>query len=262
LRRHDDFLGWTFEPNHQGRQMIWGREVDYAFDANGYRVRDLSAPLDPDRPSLLFAGESIIAGFGLNWSETIPAQVEAMTGLQSVNLGEYGYSTDQAYLRLKSEVPKFPEIRGIIMIFMPSLLDRDFRDDRPHLGPDLDYRPAEQRWRLAALLRWLVPYRSEAVLESRISTTRKVLQAFVALAESHHAVPLIIVPQFGPEDPREADLRRRVLDEGRLPYLTIPIDQDDHLPNDLHPNAHAAHLICIAIAHRIVQARTVSRLID
>ncbi len=82
------------------------------------------------------------------------------------------------------------------MLFTPGLFDRNMDDDRPHLGPDLVWLPANPRWRLAIIARWLVPYRSDEEIERGVAMTRAVLRATVALARARGAAPLIVVPQF------------------------------------------------------------------
>ena len=112
-----------------------GRAVSYTFDAAGHRVAAPGAAVDPAQPTLIFTGESIIAGFGLAWDQTIPALVGAALGIQSANLGVSDYSNDQSYLRLAAELPRFQKPVAVMTLFMPSLLDRNLLANRPHLGP-------------------------------------------------------------------------------------------------------------------------------
>jgi hypothetical protein len=79
----------------------------------------------------------------------------------------------------------------------------------------------------------VVPYRTEEEIERGMATTRAVLRASVALARARGAVPLIVVPQFLPEDPTEKVLRRRILDETALPYVWVRLDPSWRLPTDL-----------------------------
>src|SRR2546421_239447 len=51
-------------------------------------------------------------------------------------------------------------------------------------NPSSPDRPAGQHWRLAALLRWLIPYRSSATVVQGITRTRNSLSALVALARA------------------------------------------------------------------------------
>jgi hypothetical protein len=250
-RRPDPRLGWTFVPARTGHAIVGGRAIDYAFDAAGYRVRRIDEPVDPSRPTLLFTGESVMFGEGLTWEESVPAQVGAMMGMQSANLAVHGYGTDQAYLRLQIELPRFRRPVAVVSLFMTALFGRNLDDDRPHLGPGLMWLTAERRARLPSIARLVVPYRSDAVIERGVMVTREVLRATTALIRNRGATPLILVPQFGPEERPELALRRRILDEGGFSYVRVEIDAAWRLPWDRHPNARAAHALAAAVAARL-----------
>ena len=108
--------------------------MSYSFDNAGYRVSVQGAEVDVEQPTLLFTGESIIAGYGLAWEETIPARVGALLGMQSANLAVSDYSNDQSYLRLAAELPHFREPLAVVTLFMPALFDRNLLDNRPRLA--------------------------------------------------------------------------------------------------------------------------------
>jgi hypothetical protein len=250
-RRLDPRLGWAFVPSRTGRDNIGGRVVVYAIDSAGYRVRRVDEPVDPGRPTIVFTGESMMFGEGLTWEETIPAQTGAIMGMQSANLAVSGFASDQAYLRLQAELPRFRRPVAVVTLFTSALFDRNLNDDRPHLGPGLIWLPAVPRWRLATIGKFLVPYRSEETIESGITVTREALQATVALARARGAVPIIVVPQFTPEEPRERALRRRILDETGLSYVWVELDPNWRIPDDGHPDPRAAQAIAVAIAARL-----------
>ena len=250
-RRPDPRLGWTFEPSRTGRSTVGGRKIEYTIDAAGYRVRQADEPVDFDRPTILFTGESVMFGEGLTWDETVPAQVGAMTGVQSANLAVHGFGTDQAYLRLEAELPRFRRPVAVVALFMTALFGRNLDDDRPHLGPGLVWLPAQQRGRLASIARVLIPYRSDAVVDRGVAVTREILRAIVGLARAHGATPLIVVPQLGPEAPAEAALRRRILDDRGVPYVFVETDAAWRLAWDRHPNAQADRAIAAAVAARL-----------
>jgi hypothetical protein len=251
LRRADPQIGWTVIPNRIGYDVVAGRVVEYAIDASGYRVRRLDEPVDPAQPTVVFTGESVMAGKGLGWEESIPAQVGAMIGVQSANLAVYGYATDQSYLRLVRELPRFERPVAVVSLFMTAVFGRDLDDGRPHLGSGLVWLPAVEHGRLAALSQLLVPFRREATVERGIAVTREVLGAIVALAHARGATPLILVPQFNCEDALERTLRSRILDDAGLPYVFVEFDEDWRLPGDLHPNARTARAIAVAVAARL-----------
>lgn len=247
-RRPDPKLGWSFVPARTGQQRIGGRLIEYAFDPAGYRVRRVEEPVDPEQPTILFTGESMIVGEGLTWDETVPAQTGAIMGLLSANLAVSGFASDQAYMRLQAELPRFRRPVAIVSVFAPALFDRNLDDDRPHLGPGLFWQPPETRWRLATIAKLLVRYRSSEAIERGMTVTREVLRATIDLARTRGAIPLIVVPQFSPEDPREWALRRRILDDAGVPYVQVELDPSWRVPGDGHPDARAAHAIAVAIA--------------
>ena len=250
-RRPDPRLGWTLVPARTGHNTIGGRVIEYSLDPAGYRVRREDEPVDPERPTILFTGESVMFGEGLTWEESVPAQVGAMMGMQSANLAVHGFGSDQAYLRLENELPRFRRPVAVVSLFMTALFGRNLDDDRPHLGPGLVWLPAGERSRLPSIAKLLVPYRSDRIIERGVSVTREVLRATVDLARARGATPLILVPHFGVEEDAERALRRRILDEAGVPSLLIEIDAAWRLPWDRHPNARAARAIATAVAARL-----------
>ena len=245
-RRADTRLGWEYVPNRAGRVQVAGRTVEYAFDASGRRVRARGETLDPARPTILFTGESIISGDGLPYDQSIPAQVAARLGFQAANIAVGGYATDQAYLRLKDDLPNFQRPVAVVILFMPLLFHRNLEHDRPHLDRDLAWRSSAQGWRLLRIFQRVVPYRSLANSETGVATTQATLRATIDLARARGAVPLILVPQLTPETAEERVLRERIL-QG-LPSLVVPVDPSWHLPGNRHPDARGAEALATAVA--------------
>ena len=250
-RRQDDpQLGWVLSPDRTGRSAISGRTLEYAVDASGYRVRRAGESVDPDRPAIVFAGESVMFGEGLTWEESIPAQVSAMLAIPSANLAVHGYSTDQIYLRLVRELPRFRQPVAVVAIFMTELFGRNLDGDRPHLEPGLVWHDAEPRPRLIALAGLLVPYRRDTTVERGARVTREAFRAIVDLARRRGATPLVIVPQFGAEDRLQQTIRERII-TADVPSVLVRLDPGWRLAWDRHPNAHAAHVIATAVAARL-----------
>jgi len=239
-------LGWAPVPNHLGHDTVAGRPIVYATDEDGYRNRPGAAPVDPGRPTILFAGESIMLGFGLDWAETIPAQAQAMTGVQTANLAVDGYATDQAYLRLSRELPRFAHPAAVVMLYTPAVFHRNLDIDRPHLDAGLVLEPAADQGRLMKVWRWLVPYRTEADIDRGAVRTREVFQAAQRMAAGRGAVMVVLVPQFAPETPLETHLRQEILDRGHIPYIVAPVTSV--LPHEIHPDPKSAREIAAQVS--------------
>jgi hypothetical protein len=251
LRQSDPRLGWALVPNRVGYGIRAGQQIEYAFDPSGYRVRSLAESVDPRRPSIVFTGESIMLGYGLPWEDTIPAQVSELLGIQSANLAVNGYSNDQAYMRLQTELPRFQHPIAIVSLFMSSLFGRNLDDDRPHLDPGLVWMPGTPSWRLFWLARFLVPYHSAAAIDRGIGVTREALRATAALARARGAAPLIVVPQFGREDAVERSLRLAVVGAAGIPSVFVEINPAWRLQSDRHPDRRGTHVLAEAIAEAL-----------
>ena len=184
----------------------------------------------------------------------VSAQTGAMLGIQSANLAVSAYANDQSYLRLRSELPHFRRPLAVVSLFTPTLFDRNMDDDRPHLDTGLVWQPPVERWRLQEILRLVVRYRKAETIDRGVSVTRDVLRATCDLAQTRGAVPVIVLPQFSPEEPGARELRNRVLDGANLPVVRVELDGSWRIPGDGHPDARAAHAIATAIANRLQPA--------
>ena len=169
---------------------------------------------------------------------------------KSANLAVHGYSTDQIYLRLARELPRFRQPIAIVSIFMTELFGRNLDEDRPHLGPGLVWQSAKHESRLKSLARMLVPYRRDATVERGVRVTREVFLAIVEVARQRGATPLVIIPQFGAEDEIQRTIRQRIIADD-IPTVLVRLDPDWRLAWDRHPNAQAAHVIATAVAERL-----------
>ena len=252
LGHYDAYLGCFINKSQTRHETHLGHHSLLVFDSNGYRVADRASVVDFNAPTIVMTGESVIVGLKLNWPDTIGAQLSDILDVPSANIAIPGLATDQAYLRLSKELPRFWRPVAVVSLFTPSLFDRNLDDDRPHLGPGLAWLPPVQHWRLARMLERTIHYRSDAEVERGIAVTREVLAATVRMARSRGAVPLIVVPEFGPETAREQELRQRILDEAHLPYVLVTLeDPEDRVDNDGHPNANGANTIAEAIADKL-----------
>ena len=251
-RIRDREVGWTFRPNHIGTKPISGRLVTYTIDRFGYRVRAIGDPFDVDSPTILLAGESILLGYGLQWPETIDARLRARTGLQVANLSVNAFASDQISLRLRRELPRFRRPVAVVIPFVPMLFDRDLDRDRPHLDENLRWHPGRPpSWRLVELVRRVLRYRSEESIAAGVLMAQRALRADIALVRSHGARPIIIVPEYVPEEPTERAVRERVLDAAHIPYVLVRLQPGWRLAEDRHPDPRGAREIADAVARAL-----------
>jgi len=245
LRHADPMLGWINIPAREGGERFGGRDIRYAIDARGRRIADLRRPLDPGRASILLTGESIMFGFRLNWPETAAADLEATTGLQSVNIAVNGYGPDQELMRLRQELPRFARPVAVVALFAPTLLERSIDKHRPYLDAALHWHAAQPAWRLERVFKNLLLYHSTARIDAGVARAHSSLAAIVATAHARGAIPVILVPNFAPELPVERSLRERVL--AGLPYIRVELDRRWSIIGDGHPDARANRAMADAV---------------
>ncbi|WP_019833519.1 hypothetical protein [Sphingomonas sp. PR090111-T3T-6A] len=251
----DARLGWDNMPGRVGIDPFNGQRIAYAVDADGRRIAAPDRRLDPARPTILFTGESIMLGFRLNWDETLAGRIEAATGFQSANLAVNGYGSDQSYLKLARELPRFQQPRAVVALFAPTLMERNLDEDRPHLDAALRWHPAQHTWRLQRLAKNVVLYHATQRIDDGIAMTRAVLEATVRAARMRGAAALILVPGFGPELPAERAITHRVLDEAGIPYVRVRIDPAWRIADDGHPDARADLAMARAVMAGLAEQR-------
>jgi lysophospholipase L1-like esterase len=106
--QHDERLGWSLEPGARGRYVgprPFPIEFDSAIEINSLGLRGPEpAPRQPGELRVLFLGDSVVAGFEVEQSETFTARLEAELRrrfpqpLAVINAGVRGYGTDQSLL--------------------------------------------------------------------------------------------------------------------------------------------------------------------
>ncbi|WP_340314037.1 hypothetical protein [Rhizorhabdus argentea] len=247
LRMADPLIGWTYIPSRGVADNEYAWRPSYFVDSHGYRVAADGVALDLAAPSVLFVGESIMFGKGLNWHDTVAAHVQALSGIQSANLAVNAYSLSQGFLHLQRELPKFRQPVAIVILFAPSLMVRDLDRNRPWIDSGGRWHRASPTWALGHLGRVLFPYHSTAAIAEAVASDRRVLKAEAAMARARGAEPLILVPVFQPEQRRERALRRMVFDGLAVPHLVVPLDQSWRLVRDSHPDARGDAVMARAL---------------
>ena len=251
LTTWDPRHGFTLAASIDRLQPISGRKIRFRTDAEGRRIS--GAAVDRALPSLVFTGESTVAGIGLQWEETFPAILGARLHLQVVNLGSPAYRLDQSWLRLKDSLPKLDRPVAVIGLFMPGLVGRSFAGQRhplarPSPSGGVDIPPPERPGLLqrSALYRlWKHLYWSDAALEEGMRSVSAVLRDTAALAKARGAPCIFLVtgrtPQWMVHDLFEAP---------GLDYVVAEVPEDALLA-DGHPAARGSIGIADALEPRL-----------
>jgi hypothetical protein len=173
--------GRTFKASMNRPQPISGREVRFHTDAENRRTS--GGAIDPAAPSLVFTGESTMAGFGLQWEETFAALLGTRLHLQVVNLASPDYRADQSWMRLKDALPKLERPVAVVGIFMPGLVGRSFV---PPQAPTLLQRSGLYRL-------WKHLYWSDAAVDEGMRAVAASLHDMAALAKARGAPCIFLV---------------------------------------------------------------------
>jgi hypothetical protein len=250
--------GWTGQPSSTTTAKVSGRDIVVAFNREGLRVRNQDDEPDPARPTILFTGESIALGYGLDYAETYPALIAERRGVQCVNLAGAAYGNDQAYLRLSDAMPRFERLLATVTVFIPLQLGRNLHDDRPRLvlrpTGELALVPAStdflSRLRIRRLWNGL-PYLGDRAIDRTLTLTSAILREASNRTRARGAVPLFVVPVHGVKRPLgehpEAWILRALFVRQELPFLLVDLPPDQLLEGDYHPGARGAETIATAI---------------
>ena len=251
LRQPDPVTGWTNIPARRGVDAEYPDRPVYFLDRHGYRVAAEGRTVDTAAPSILFVGESIMFGKGLNWPDSMAARVEATSGAQSANLAVSAYSLSQDYLLLQRELPRFRRPLAVVVLFGPDLMVRDLDRGRPWIDGAVRWHAGTWSWHLGHLGRVLFPYHRSAAVAEAVATDRRILMRIVTMARARSARTLVVVPVFQPERRRERALRHAIFDGAGIPHAVVPLDPRWRLFPDFHPDARAHAAMARAIRSQL-----------
>jgi hypothetical protein len=258
MTRVDPRLGWSYLPGRITRVQVSGRTVSYAIDRDGDRAASPGDVPDPARPTILFTGESIAFGYGLEYDETFAALVGRDLGVQPVNVAVVGYGNDQAHLRVLDALERVRHPLAIVTLFHPGQIRRNVDPWRPRLAVDrsgaLALVPPFAGPSIAKLLQ-VLPWHGDSALR----VTGAVLSATAEVARAHGAFPLFVVTSYGPACLHAAGAEPWIVDElfvrGGLPFVRVDLEPDDLLPGLLerHPGPRGARKIAAAVERALAE---------
>lgn len=252
----DPRYGVTLKPSMDRTQVMSGRPVRFVTDAERRRISDSRGGIDARRASLVFAGESTVAGHGLAWDETFPALVGARLGFQVVNVASMNYRVDQSWQRLADELPRLERPLATVGFFLPGLLGREFAGG-PHpvarargtsrdTGFDIVPPEPPSFWQRSGFYRiFRHVYWSDQELAEGMASLSAVLRAMDRVSRQRGIPCIFVVTGHTPPWMLDELFVKNGLDD-----VVVEIPPEELLA-DGHPNQKGSRRIADALAARL-----------
>jgi len=101
--RYDPDYGWAHVPNATGEFASYGFNTTVTINSAGFRGPEVSVGKNSSKYRVLVLGDSFVWGYGVEQAEIFTARMQSLCpGLDVVNFGVSGYSTDQELLLFRN----------------------------------------------------------------------------------------------------------------------------------------------------------------
>lgn len=135
ILQNDAVLGWRLVPGAEKTHSAEERPYRIRVNTLGLRDRDRSYARTPGVRRVIVVGNSYVFGAGgVEQQETFPARLEQqLPDTEFINLGTFGYSTDQQYLYLRDEGLRYrPDV--VLLCLSPGDIDPCFSSYADRIG--------------------------------------------------------------------------------------------------------------------------------
>ena len=134
--KYDSLLGWVHQPGQEGIFETPQFRTSVRINQKGLRDREHSYQRKTDNERIVVLGDSFAWGYGVEESERFSQLLEKSLGVEVINAGVSGYSTDQELLWYKNEGIKYePDL--VILV----LAGNDVGDNDRQLVNTIYYKP-------------------------------------------------------------------------------------------------------------------------
>ena len=123
--KYDSLLGWAHQPGQEGIFETPQFRTVVRINANGLRDRRHSYERQNDIKRILVLGDSFAWGYGVEESERFSQLLEEALGVEVINAGVSGYSTDQELLWYRNEGIKYETDLVIVVVAGNDVGDND-----------------------------------------------------------------------------------------------------------------------------------------
>jgi lysophospholipase L1-like esterase len=135
--KYDSQLGWAHEPGQEGIFETAQFRTHVRINEKGLRDRSHSYQRQGDTKRILVLGDSFAWGYGVEESERFSQRLEKSMGVEVIDAGVSGYSTDQELLWYKDEGIKYDTDLVILVV-----AGNDVGDNEQQLVSTVYYKPS------------------------------------------------------------------------------------------------------------------------
>jgi lysophospholipase L1-like esterase len=134
--KYDSLLGWAHQPGQEGVFETAQFHTFVHINKEGLRDREHSYTRPNNSKRILVIGDSFAWGYGVEETQRFSQLLETSMGVEVINAGVSGYSTDQELLWLKGEGVKY-ETDLVVLV----LAGNDIGDNDRNLVSTIYYKP-------------------------------------------------------------------------------------------------------------------------
>lgn len=134
--KHDSLLGWAHRPGQDGTFETPQFRISVRINRQGLRDREHTYERATNAGRILVLGDSFAWGYGVEKSDRFSQRLEALLGVEVINAGVSGYSTDQELLWFREEGVKYDVDLVIVVV-----AGNDIGDNSRSLVHNIYYKP-------------------------------------------------------------------------------------------------------------------------
>lgn len=134
--QYDALLGWAHQPGQTGTFETEQFQTNVRINEKGLRDRSHSYEGQNGIKRILVLGDSFAWGYGVEESERFSQRLEGYLGIEVINAGVSGYSTDQELLWYENEGVKYETDLVLLVV-----TGNDVGDNHKQLVSSIYYKP-------------------------------------------------------------------------------------------------------------------------
>jgi lysophospholipase L1-like esterase len=134
--KYDSLLGWAHQPGQESLFETKQFHINVRINQEGLRDREHVYERTNNTSRILVLGDSFAWGYGVEEDQRFTRQLETTLGVEVINAGVSGYSTDQELIWYRKEGIKY-DVDLVILVFSGN----DIGDNHHQLVNTIYYKP-------------------------------------------------------------------------------------------------------------------------